>query len=57
MSVRELKEEFKQTEGDPMIRQDPQPRRADAKAHDRGGAEGPVVITKPTHYAIVEMSA
>ena len=42
MSMREMKEEFKQTEGDPMIkgkirqlRQQP-----DAQAHDGGGAQG-----------------
>ena len=42
MSLRELKEEFKQTEGDPHDQgQDPPAaRRADEEAHDGGGAEG-----------------
>ena len=42
MSVRELKEEFKQTEGDPAIKAKIRQLRAepDAQAHDGGGAEG-----------------
>ena len=43
MSFQELKEEFKNTEGDPHVKaQDPpDPRGPDAQAHDGGGAAMP----------------
>ncbi len=54
MSVRELKEEFKQTEGDPAIKAKIRQLRA-SRARKRMMAAVPkasVVITNPTHYAI-----
>ena len=54
MSVRELKEEFKQTEGDPMMKGRIRQLRI-ARMRRRMMAEVPkasVVITNPTHYAI-----
>jgi flagellar biosynthetic protein FlhB len=54
MSVRELKEEFKQSEGDPMIKGKIRQLRM-ARMRKRMIAEVPkasVVITNPTHYAI-----
>ncbi|MGH6726762.1 MAG: flagellar biosynthesis protein FlhB [Pseudolabrys sp.] len=54
MSLRELKEEFKQTEGDPAIRGKMRQLRQ-TKARRRMMAAVPkaaVVITNPTHYAI-----
>jgi flagellar biosynthetic protein FlhB len=54
MSVRELKEEFKQSEGDPLIKGKIRQLRM-ARARKRMIAEVPkasVVITNPTHYAI-----
>jgi len=54
MSLRELKEEFKQTEGDPAIRGKMRQLRQ-SKARRRMIAAVPkaaVVITNPTHYAI-----
>jgi flagellar biosynthetic protein FlhB len=54
MSVRELKEEFKQTEGDPMIKGKIRQLRA-SRMRKRMIAAVPkasVVITNPTHYAI-----
>lgn len=54
MSVRELKEEFKQTEGDPMVKGKLRQLRL-ARMRKRMMAEVPkasVVIANPTHYAI-----
>jgi flagellar biosynthesis protein FlhB len=54
MSLRELKEEFRQTEGDPVIRGKMRQVRH-TKARRRMMAQVPkaaVVITNPTHYAI-----
>src|ERR1043165_2190643 len=54
MSVRELKEEFKQTEGDPAIKAKIRQLRQ-SRARKRMMAAVPkasVVITNPTHYAI-----
>jgi flagellar biosynthetic protein FlhB len=54
MSVRELKEEFKQTEGDPMIKGKIRQLRQ-SRMRKRMIAAVPkasVVITNPTHYAI-----
>src|SRR4029077_4352297 len=54
MSLRELKEEFKQTEGDPVIRGKMKQVRQ-TKARRRMMAAVPkaaVVITNPTHYSI-----
>lgn len=54
MSVRELKEEFKQSEGDPMVKGKIRQIRM-ARMRKRMIAEVPkasVVITNPTHYAI-----
>jgi flagellar biosynthetic protein FlhB len=54
MSVRELKEEFKQTEGDPMIKAKIRQLRQ-SRMRKRMIAAVPkasVVITNPTHYAI-----
>jgi flagellar biosynthetic protein FlhB len=54
MSVRELKEEFRQTEGDPVIRGKLRQMRQ-ARMRKRMMAAVPkasVVITNPTHYAI-----
>jgi flagellar biosynthetic protein FlhB len=54
MSVRELKEEFKQTEGDPMIKGKIKQIRQ-ARMRKRMMAAVPtasVVITNPTHYAV-----
>jgi flagellar biosynthetic protein FlhB len=54
MSVRELKEEFKQTEGDPAIKSKIRQLRQ-ARARKRMMAAVPkasVIITNPTHYAI-----
>jgi len=54
MSVRELKEEFKQSEGDPMIKGKIRQIRM-ARSRKRMIAQVPqasVVITNPTHYAI-----
>src|SRR5947209_11404159 len=54
MSVRELKEEFKQTEGDPAIKAKIRQLRQ-ARARRRMMAAVPkasVIITNPTHYAI-----
>ncbi len=54
MSVRELKEEFKQSEGDPMIKGKIRQLRM-ARSRKRMIAEVPkasVIITNPTHYAI-----
>jgi flagellar biosynthetic protein FlhB len=54
MSIRELKEEFKQTEGDPMIKGKIRQLRA-SRMRKRMIAAVPkasVVITNPTHYAI-----
>ncbi|MEX0752982.1 MAG: flagellar biosynthesis protein FlhB [Xanthobacteraceae bacterium] len=54
MSVRELKEEFKQTEGDPMIKGRIRQIRI-ARMRKRMMAQVPkasVVITNPTHYAV-----
>jgi flagellar biosynthetic protein FlhB len=54
MSVRELKEEFKQTEGDPMIKAKIRQLRQ-ARMRKRMMAAVPqasVVITNPTHYAV-----
>jgi flagellar biosynthetic protein FlhB len=54
MSVRELKEEFKQSEGDPMIKGKIRQLRM-ARMRKRMIAEVPkasVVITNPTHYAV-----
>jgi flagellar biosynthetic protein FlhB len=54
MSVRELKEEFKQTEGDPAIKGKIRQLRQ-ARARKRMMAAVPkasVIITNPTHYAI-----
>ena len=54
MSLRELKEEFKQSEGDPAIKGKMRQVRqiAAAPAHDRHVPKAAVVITNPTHYAI-----
>jgi flagellar biosynthetic protein FlhB len=54
MSVRELKEEFKQTEGDPAIKAKIRQLRQN-RARKRMMAAVPkasVIITNPTHYAI-----
>jgi flagellar biosynthetic protein FlhB len=54
MSMRELKEEFKQTEGDPAIKAKIRQLRA-TRMKKRMMAEVPkasVVITNPTHYAV-----
>jgi flagellar biosynthetic protein FlhB len=54
MSVRELKEEFKQTEGDPAIKAKIRQLRQ-TRMRKRMMAEVPkasVIITNPTHYAI-----
>ena len=54
MSLRELKEEFKQTEGDPAIKAKIRQLRA-ARMKKRMMAEVPkasVIITNPTHYAV-----
>src|SRR5581483_8269596 len=54
MSLRELKEEFKQTEGDPMMKGRIKQVRV-ARMRKRMIAEVPkasVVITNPTHYAV-----
>jgi flagellar biosynthetic protein FlhB len=54
MSMRELKEEFKQSEGDPLIKGKIRQLRM-ARARKRMIAEVPkasVVITNPTHYAV-----
>ncbi|MFZ0845688.1 MAG: flagellar biosynthesis protein FlhB [Pseudolabrys sp.] len=54
MSLREMKEEFKQTEGDPVIRGKLRQMRQ-ARGRRRMMAKVPkaaVVITNPTHYAI-----
>jgi flagellar biosynthetic protein FlhB len=54
MSFRELKEEFRQSEGDPMIKGKIRQLRM-ARARKRMIAEVPkasVVITNPTHYAV-----
>jgi flagellar biosynthetic protein FlhB len=54
MSLRELKEEFKQTEGDPMMKGRIRQLRI-ARMRKRMIAEVPkasVVITNPTHYAV-----
>jgi len=54
MSLREMKEEFKQTEGDPAIRGKLRQMRQ-ARGRRRMMAKVPkaaVVITNPTHYAI-----
>jgi flagellar biosynthetic protein FlhB len=54
MSLRELKEEFKQTEGDPMIKAKIKQIRQ-ARMRKRMMAEVPtasVVITNPTHWAV-----
>lgn len=54
MSLREMKEEFRQTEGDPMVKGKIRQLRQ-TRARKRMMAEVPkasVVITNPTHYAI-----
>jgi len=54
MSIREIKDEYKQTEGDPMIKGKIRQLRQ-ARMRKRMMAEVPkasVVITNPTHYAI-----
>ena len=54
MSVREMKEEFKQTEGDPMVKGKIRQLRQ-ARMRRRMMAAVPkasVIITNPTHYAI-----
>jgi flagellar biosynthesis protein FlhB len=54
MSVREMKEEFRQTEGDPMIKGKIRQMRQ-ARARKRMMAAVPkasLIITNPTHYAI-----
>ena len=54
MSLRELKDEFKQTEGDPMVKGRLRQLRI-ARMRKRMMAEVPkasVVITNPTHYAV-----
>ena len=54
MSVRELKEEFKQTEGDPAIKAKIRQLRAQ-RSKKRMMADVPkasVIITNPTHYAV-----
>src|SRR5215470_2669413 len=54
MSVRELKEEFKQTEGDPAIKAKIRQLRQ-TRARKRMMAQVPqasVVITNPTHFAV-----
>ena len=54
MSLREMKEEFKQTEGDPAIKGKIRQLRQ-ARAKKRMMAEVPkasVIITNPTHYAV-----
>jgi flagellar biosynthetic protein FlhB len=54
MSLREMKEEFKQTEGDPMIKGKIRQLRQ-ARMRKRMMAQVPkasVVVTNPTHYAI-----
>ena len=54
MSLREMKEEFKQTEGDPAIKAKIRQLRA-ARMKKRMMAEVPkasVIITNPTHYAV-----
>ena len=54
MSLREMKEEFRQTEGDPMIKGKIRQLR-NARARKRMMAAVPkasIVITNPTHYAI-----
>jgi flagellar biosynthetic protein FlhB len=54
MSIRELKEEFRQTEGDPMIKAKIRQIRQ-ARMRKRMMAAVPaasVVITNPTHYAV-----
>jgi flagellar biosynthetic protein FlhB len=54
MSVRELKEEFKQTEGDPAIKGKIRQLRQDRMRRRMMTAvpEASVVITNPTHYAV-----
>ena len=54
MSVRELKEEFKQTEGDPMIKGKIRQMRQQRMRKRMMAAvpKASVVITNPTHYAI-----
>lgn len=54
MTKRELKEEYKQSEGDPMIRMRIRQLRSE-RARQRMMAQAPkasVVITNPTHYAV-----
>ena len=54
MSLREIKEEFKQTEGDPAIKAKIRQLRQ-ARMRKRMMAEVPkasVIITNPTHYAV-----
>ena len=54
MSLREMKEEFKQTEGDPAIKAKIRQLRQQ-RAKKRMMAEVPkasVIITNPTHYAV-----
>ena len=54
MSLRELKEEFKQTEGDPAIKGKIRQIRQDAQRKRMMAAvpKASVVITNPTHYAV-----
>jgi flagellar biosynthetic protein FlhB len=54
MTKQELKEEFRQQEGDPMVKGQRR-RAARALAHRRIAAEVPradVVVTNPTHFAV-----